>query len=306
MKTPLKTHAFLALLILCFFLSPLAFFQSQWITRDMADIFQSRDHNVATQLRGSVRAASIIVAITSKASSINRRTWMRQQLSHSLKLLARSDPHAASRAVVVFVIGTKFMPAHVLGDLIAEMADHKDMLMLPDTPDADNPDPPLPGNDSATCLKVLRSAAWALDKYTFPFFVRLGDDSYFRIDYFLSQVADSLPRSNLLLGYCPTYMKYSFPDPHSSAVRYCSGMGFVMTRDAIAFLARNAEFLRKPWPEDAAVALWLSATHVKTVHDERFHDWEWRKCSNESIIIHKHKYTGVDSEGVMIDCFPVV
>jgi hypothetical protein len=306
MKVPRKAHACFALLILGLFILPLAFCQRRRILREVSGIGGSHGHNVHFPFRGSIRAASIIVAITSKASSYDRRTWMRDQLSHSINLLARANPQAASSAVIVFVIGTKLMPEDILRNVTAEMDEHKDMLMLPDTPDADNPDPPLPGTDSATCLKVLRAAAWAVDHYAFPFFVRLGDDSFFRLDYFLTKAANSLPRSNLLLGYCPPRLRYSFPHPYRISIRYCSGMGFVMTYDAVAFLARNVDFLRKPWPEDAAVALWLSATNVTTVHDERFHDWVWRKCSNDSIIVHKHKYKGVNSEGIMTDCFPAV
>ncbi|KAF8056734.1 B3galt6 [Scenedesmus sp. PABB004] len=258
----------------------------------------------AAPAAAALRHASLVVAVTSKAGSHRRRAWVRGELRRSLALLARRDPGAAAAAVVVFVVGLRGLPPGAAANLSAEHAASGDMLLLPDTPDADAPDPPPPGADSATCLKVVRAAAWAVARYEFAHFVRLGDDSFFRIDYFLADVAPALPRARLLLGYCPPSLRYTFPS--GAAVRYCSGMGFVLSADAVAFLAAAAgeDMLAMPWPEDAAVALWLAGTRVETTHDERFHDWEWRRCSNRSIIVHKHRYGGVDAAGVMTDCFP--
>lgn len=231
---------------------------------------------------------------------------MRERLAHSLSLLATTHPRLAEQAVFVFVIGTHAVDGEALAGIKAEQSQHGDILILPDTRDADNPDPPAAGVDSVTCIKVLRAAEWAVKNFRFPFLVRLGDDAFFRVDYFLQSVADTLPRSHLLLGFCPPDMKHAFTHPYDTQVRYCSGMGFVLTHDAATYLAENRNILRKPWPEDAAVALWLAGTQIQIVHDERFQDWEWKKCSNHSIIVHKHKYNSVNDLGVMTNCFPEI
>ena len=77
-----------------------------------------------------------------------------------------------------------------------------------------------------------------------------------------------------------------------------------MTYDVTKYISDNAPYLHKGYPEDAVVGLWLAATNFKVQHDMRFHDWVWDRCSNESIIIHKHDYGTVDDDGVMRTCFP--
>lgn len=89
------------------------------------------------------------------------------------------------------------------------------------------------------------------------------------------------------------------------SVPYCSGMGFVLTYDAVLFAARNAELLVLDWPEDATVARWFAGTKISIVHDLRFVDWDWRVCNNETIIVHKHKYEHVPESGIMSSCFSV-
>lgn len=91
-----------------------------------------------------------------------------------------------------------------------------------------------------------------------------------------------------------------------SIKRYCSGMGFIMTHDVTKYIADNAPNLPnlyKGYPEDAVVGLWLAGTNFKVQHDMRLHDWDWKRCSEESIIIHKHDYGKVGDDGVMRSCF---
>lgn len=42
----------------------------------------------------------------------------------------------------------------------------------------------------------------------------------------------------------------------------------------------------------------------KVQHHEHFYDWDWKRCSNDSILIQKHDYGAVDEGGVMRSCFP--
>lgn len=82
-------------------------------------------------------------------------------------------------------------------------------------------------------------------------------------------------------------------------------MGSIMTYDVAKHIADNVQNLFKGYPEDAVVGLWLASTNFRVEHDPaRFHDWAWRLCSDQSIIIHKHDYGTVDADGVMRSCFP--
>jgi hypothetical protein len=49
--------------------------------------------------------ASIIVAVTTKASSWKRRTWLRRQFHRNVALLRKQDPAAADGVVLRFVVG---------------------------------------------------------------------------------------------------------------------------------------------------------------------------------------------------------
>lgn len=54
--------------------------------------------------------ASIIVMVTSKESSRDRRSWLRTQLKRNLALLRKQDPAAADGVVIKFAIGNKGGP----------------------------------------------------------------------------------------------------------------------------------------------------------------------------------------------------
>lgn len=249
------------------------------------------------------QAASIVVAVTSAAGNIDRRRWLRNQFRRNVELLQHKDPAAARGVVLKFVVGNVGLSDEAHSWIAAEQQEHGDLLIL-DIIDVNVPDPPPDGVETATALKVAHSTAWAVQHYDFPWFVRLGDDAYFRVDHFLLNVAPTLSRNGLMFGYAEDPgLHYSFP--HGVTItRYCSGMGFIMTHDVAKFISDNALHLYKGYPEDAVVGLWLAGTNFKVQHDARLHDWEWRRCSEQSIIIHKHDYGAVDDDGVMRSCFP--
>lgn len=81
-------------------------------------------------------------------------------------------------------------------------------------------------------------------------------------------------------------------------------MGFIVTADVVSYIANGVDGLFMGYPEDAVVGLWISSTKFRIQHDDRFHDWKWKRCSIESVIVHKHDYGSVGSDGVMWSCFP--
>lgn len=248
-----------------------------------------------------------VVVFTSKAESMERRMWVRRQFQRSLDLLRAQNSSLAAGVVMKFILGTRGMSSTVLSQLLVEEERYGDIL-LEEVLDFDDPDPPLPTSDSATSLKVVRSMIWAMRHYEFDYFIRIGDDAYLRIDHFLINVIPTLPRERLLLGYCEKKRMYYVFKSHSNDIAdislpYCSGMGFVLTYDAVAFAARNADMLALEYPEDAMVARWFMGTKVEIVHDPRFVDWDWNKCNNETILVHKHNYERVPEDGIMTSCF---
>lgn len=51
------------------------------------------------------KTASIVVVVTSKASSWERRTWLRDQFHKNVELLRKEDPAAADGVVLRFAVG---------------------------------------------------------------------------------------------------------------------------------------------------------------------------------------------------------
>lgn len=102
---------------------------------------------------------------------------------------------------MAFSLDCAGLSAEGLQQLHTEQQQHGDILLL-DIIDPNDPDPPLNDSDkTATFLKVVYSVKWAVQHYTFPWLVRLADDSYFRVDHFLLNVASSLQKDKLVLGY---------------------------------------------------------------------------------------------------------
>lgn len=50
--------------------------------------------------------ASIFMAVTTKASSWKRRTWLRNQFHRNVELLRQQDPAAADGVVLRFIVGS--------------------------------------------------------------------------------------------------------------------------------------------------------------------------------------------------------
>ena len=252
--------------------------------------------------------ASIVIAVTSPAPNHERRARLRQWHAACLQRMRTRDPIAADTVILRFLMGGD-VHGPALTSLMAEHKAHGDLLFLPGVPDADDPDPPPTGTPSATTLKVAHAARWAAQTYDTPWFVRSGDDAYFRVDYFLGEAVQTLSKKRLMLGYC-SGLHYKFapgPPPVAKAdLPYCSGMGYVWSQDVLTYVASNSHILSMAYPEDATVASWFVGTHIQIVHDARFSDWVWQTCGHDSIIIHKLGEGAVVEEvnGTVPSCFP--
>ena len=191
---------------------------------------------------------------------------------------------------------------------------HKDILMLHGVSDLEvdyrhlHPNWPW-YNTSATAQKVLYSIQWAVNKYDFQYFARIGDDAYFRVDEFYRQaMAKPFPTAMALFGQMTGPLPYRVAGKENKII-YPSGAGYVMTQDAASFVASAAGMLNVGFPEDANFGAWLAGTRV-VFHDmkDRIHDVLpklplYEPCSPQDILLHPFRN---ESDWIRIDAAGLV
>ncbi|KAF7278965.1 hypothetical protein GWI33_007774 [Rhynchophorus ferrugineus] len=71
-------------------------------------------------------------------------------------------------------------------------------------------------------------------------------------------------------------------------VPYALGGGYILSKELVSFLGKNADYFRTFNSEDTSVGLWLSSVNnIVRIHDIRF-DTEWtsRGCKNFYLVTH--------------------
>ena len=220
---------------------------------------------------------------------------------------AAGDPPATvpnTRTALRFVIGTESMEQAQLDLIKQESATHKDILLV-DTPDEDQGEPK---HRSATTLKVMHSMRYAANNFVFEYFARLGDDAYFRVDFFaeLVLVHKVYPKSNAYIGYkIANHVDKASDSTHA----YMAGMGFFLTLDLTRYVCRSHILLLDGYPEDVIVGSWFVGIKAQVIHEPRFHDLAEFKimssapCSNNSLLMHhvsgQRHWDAIDEEGLL-------
>jgi len=218
---------------------------------------------------------------------------------------ARSHrPQLPPRTALRFVIGTENMGQTQLDLIKREASSHRDILLI-DAPDEDHGEPKL---RSATTLKVMHSMRYAADNFVFDYFARVGDDAYFRVDYFAEVVLlqNVYPKNNAYIGY-----KFSnhIVRESDSTHNFIVGMGFFLTRDLARYVCKSYPYLLDGFPEDAIVGSWFVGTKAHVIHEPRFHDIDhittvaYAKCTNESLLLHhmwhQENWDAIDDKGLL-------
>ena len=152
-----------------------------------------------------------------------------------------------------------------------------------------------PINSSTTC-KVLEGIAVASERFDFAYLARVGDDAYFRWDYFLRERAGALPKAGLYLG---SINRIQAVFDHLRGVfgngrffPYATGQGWVLSSDVARYLAggyRRSPRLRTVGPEDAAIALHLWPFSVIPMDSQDFHVTQskgGKACTAQSLLVH--------------------
>ena len=273
--------------------------------------YQDHPHVLKRSAGAKRQAVFMVTVVTSPADRPDRRSWQREQWAKSTDLLRHSVAPGSGipEVILKFAVGGGSASSDVTSDISAEDEEFGDMLLLHDVKDLDTDEEDAQyhwHNTSATTEKVLYSMQWAVEKYHFQYFVRLGDDSYFRPDelYRWSE-SGKMPPSLAVLGL------FLGPYPYETGVGknsnvYPAGMGYVLTNDVAAWLAASAEMLSVGFPEDAVVGAWLAGTKVQFISDmEAFHDGDvgsgaYRPCSGRDVLVH-HMRTQADWERIGSD-----
>jgi hypothetical protein len=243
------------------------------------------------------RSISLFAAYTTTMLADLRRTYVRSGHlktfnSPNFQILNRHD------IVIRFFVGRngrKFLPA-----IHTENAQYDDIVML-NCSDYDGPaDKSLYPLESATTVKVILAIQYALQHFTFKYFARVGDDTFFRFDAYLMR--ESLPVIKTITGYIT---RNTLPVCGGECA-YPSGMGYIMTQDVASWFGQSRSFLHKTWPEDACVGAWVVGTTIKLLHDASFHDVfglpHGNRCTDNDIMIHKptpYQWLAISSKGVM-------
>ena len=214
---------------------------------------------------------SVIVVTTSVASWVERRQRIRTQFPRNVRLI--QDPRQT--ALLMFAIGVHGVEKSVLDLVRHEAATFSDILFLDCMDQDDQLNEPanwkLDAGPSATTSKVMYAAEWAVQHYAFQYLFRLGDDSYLRIDKFLSLLAlQAIPARNTIAGRFYTHNVFGIPQ------RFAQGSGYALTFDVCVFIAKNTDFLLRTAPEDCVVSRWMYALGA-TFYDSPL----WRELAND-------------------------
>lgn len=246
------------------------------------------------QLTRRKHFVDVLVMAPSVGAWLDRRTRLRQQFPHNMKLA----PEGYS-AILKFALSVS-----AINDTEAEVTHHSDLIFFDclDTDDALN----LQHNwqtdagPSSTTCKVMKSIEWAVKSYSFRYFFRLGDDSYFRIDMFLNMLAQNqLPFGKAVIGQI-------LEDEILGMVQqYPQGMGYGLTPEVCDYIEAAVPWLLETAPEDGVVARWLFAVGTKFVNHPG-----WRSvndgsaCDQDMVLAHKlpaELWSNITRDG-LVDC----
>ena len=246
------------------------------------------------------------VSVPNAYTDKDRRHPFRTQWSKSLGLMERkmkARNAAVPKVVLKFGIGMEGLSPGDVSGARHEAAANNDMLLL-DCPDKDMGEPK---QRSSTTLKVMLSMAYASNRYAFDYFARIGDDAYFRIDYFAELALEhAFPDKRAYIGY--KFNNVHIPNS-ASTHNFIVGMGFLLTRDLAQYVCRARDALLDGFPEDGIVGSWFVGTKVRIMHEPRFHDIDqfrpvsYAPCTNKSLLMHHmwsvDAWNKVDADGLL-------
>ena len=236
--------------------------------------------------QGKIRLpyVSVVVVATSAAGWYDRRERIRTQLPRNLRLIPEIDE---SSVLFKFALGRQGPTPDVMSNVTSESETFQDILLF-DCLDEDDTlniqaNWNLAAGVSATTSKVMLSVKWAVRHFDFDYFFRLGDDSYFRVDKFMSMISQQqVPSKLAVIGHILHADVFGENQP------YPQGMGYGLTYDVCLFIAENEGTLLNTAPEDCVVARWLMALGAKFIDSPLWRDIALGEgCLTDMVLAHK-------------------
>lgn len=228
-----------------------------------------------SQHRDILIRTNLIIVVMSAASHFDVRNVIRETWAQ----------HLPNGVVVRFVIGQKNLPHESLVNLNKELKVHKDLIALDDIEES----------YSILTKKLLSTLKWVDQHVKYNFLLKIDEDSFVRVEKILDELL-SKPQSRLYWGFFDgrAHVKRSGKWAEMDFILcdrylpYALGGGYVISKDLVAFVAKNADMLKLYVNEDVSLGTWLSGLDIRRVHDVNFDtEYKSRGCYNSYLVTHK-------------------
>ncbi|CAH2011076.1 unnamed protein product [Acanthoscelides obtectus] len=172
-----------------------------------------------------------------------------------------------------------------------EQTTNKDLLILP-----------VLDNYKNLTLKIKHTFQWLSDQYDhgmdFKYVLKCDGDSFVHLKSLVVQAnnKEGPNKLNLYWGYfygnARIFTKgkwketdWIFSDRY---LPYALGGGYLLSKNLVTYIGKNAENLRTFNAEDVSVGFWLAPVdNILRIHDTRFDtEWKSRGCQNQHLIVH--------------------
>ncbi|KAK9721672.1 Galactosyltransferase [Popillia japonica] len=280
---------------------------------------EDREYNIMNNSK--LKNPDVIIVILSAPKNLNRRIAIR---STWLKLADNTQKHNSNIRIIkhYFVIGTLGLSNSQLAILKTEQIEYNDLLNLPIYDSysnltekviksfswlTDQLDVGLDFKFILKCdddsfvrldnfirelshLEIIYLKSYINDSYTID-----HSSSYMTVNYQMNKFGPNISRG-LYWGYFSGNARIKTKGKWKETewilcdyyTPYALGGGYVLSKDLVIYLGRNADYLRYYNSEDISVGAWLSVVNnLVRIHDVRF-DTQWipRGCQNFFLISH--------------------
>ncbi|XP_045163167.2 beta-1,3-galactosyltransferase 6-like [Mercenaria mercenaria] len=220
-------------------------------------------------------ATNLLVVVMSAPSHFDVRNVIRETWAQAL-------PNGAS---VRFVVGCKNLPEETLKNIKQEEKIHRDLLMLEDIEES----------YSSLTKKLISTLKWVNNHVKYNFFMKVDEDSFVRVEKILDELLTK-PQEKLYWGFFDgrAHVKRSGKWAEKDFVLcdrylpYALGGGYVISKDLVAYVAKNADLFKQLNNEDVSLGTWLGPLDVNRIHDVNFDtEYKSRGCYNSYLVTHK-------------------
>ncbi|KAL4221233.1 UDP-Gal betaGal beta 1 [Mactra antiquata] len=233
------------------------------------------DRSIDSTSKDILVQTNLLITVMSAATHFKERNAIRESWAQEL-------PNGAA---VKFVIGNKNLKREVLENIGQELRVHGDLLILDDIEES----------FSILTKKLLSTLKWVDDHAKFNFLLKVDEDSFVRVENILNELL-SKPMARLYWGFfdgrAHVHQHGKWAEKNfvlcDRYLPYAVGGGYVISKDLVNFVARNADMLTLYKNEDVSLGIWLAGLDINRVHEANFDtEYKSRGCYNSYLITHK-------------------